>query len=285
MNRTNVTSPQKLAMINSFAGYGHCSTAVALPIISAMGIQVCPLPTTILSNHLGFPACHSYSFTDHMAPYTQAWKENQASFNGLYCGYLGEAAQIDHVSSFIKDFQPPLVVLDPVMGDHGRLYRATTAHHCERLRELLPHAHVITPNLTECCILTDTRYPVSVSARDSKAQAISPDALEILCSRLAALTSAIIVLTGVPYAKGLANAIYQKGQLSIHPVEITGPSRHGTGDAFGAVLTGCLMQGRTIKEAVDTASEFVSLCIAASDAAAIPPQEGLYFEACLKTLL
>ncbi|MBQ7934068.1 MAG: bifunctional hydroxymethylpyrimidine kinase/phosphomethylpyrimidine kinase, partial [Lachnospiraceae bacterium] len=154
------------------------------------------------------------------------------------------------------------------------------------LRQLLPHAHVITPNLTESCLLTGTTYPAQAQgAAHPDLIHISHATLEKICCRLATLTPAAIVLTGIPYEKGMANVIYEKGILSIRPVEITGPSRHGTGDAFGAVLTGSLMQGHTIKEAVDTASSFVSLCIATSDVAAIPPQEGLYFEACLKTLL
>lgn len=283
MNKQEIMYPKKLAFINSFAGYGHCSTAVALPIISTMGITVSPLPTAILSNHLGFPACHFSSFTEHMAPYARAWKENQATFDGLYCGYLGEAAQVDYVLDFIRDFHPPLVILDPVMGDRGKLYRATTPEHCLRLRELLPHAHVILPNLTEACLLTNTPYPFY--GTEVQNPSISYEFTEALCHKLSTLTDAAIVLTGIPFEGGISNGIFEKKHLSLHPVEITGPSRHGTGDAFGAVLTGSLMQGRTIKEAVDTASQFVSLCIATSIAANIPPQEGLYFEACLKTLL
>ena len=110
----------RLAMINDIAGFGRCSTTVSLPVISVMKVQVCPVPTSVLSNHLGFPLCHFDDYTPHMRDYVNVWKELGLTFDGLYCGFLGKEEQIDIVREFVEMFRPPLFLLDPVMGDHGK---------------------------------------------------------------------------------------------------------------------------------------------------------------------
>lgn len=148
----------RLAMINDIAGFGRCSTTVSLPVISIMKVQVCPVPTSVLSNHLGFPLCHFDDYTSHMRDYIKVWSELGLTFDGLYCGFLGNEEQIDIVREFVEMFRPPLFLLDPVMGDHGRSYSSITKTHVQKMKELLPLADIITPNITEACLLTDTPW-------------------------------------------------------------------------------------------------------------------------------
>ena len=138
----------RLAMINDIAGFGRCSTTVSLPVISVMKVQVCPVPTSVLSNHLGFPLCHFDDYTSHMRDYIKVWVELGLTFDGLYCGFLGNEEQIDIVREFVEMFRPPLFLLDPVMGDHGRAYSSITETHVQKMKELLPLADIITPNIT-----------------------------------------------------------------------------------------------------------------------------------------
>ena len=148
----------RLAMINDIAGFGRCSTTVSLPVISVMKVQVCPVPTSVLSNHLGFPLCHFDDYTSHMRDYIKVWVELGLTFDGLYCGFLGNEEQIDIVREFVEMFLPPLFLLDPVMGDHGRAYSSITETHVQKMKELLPLADIITPNITESCLLTGTPW-------------------------------------------------------------------------------------------------------------------------------
>lgn len=124
----------RLAMINDIAGFGRCSTTVSLPVISVMKVQVCPVPTSVLSNHLGFPLCHFDDYTSHMRDYIKVWGELGLTFDGLYCGFLGNEEQIDIVREFLEMFQPPLFLLDPVMGDHGRTYSSITETHVQKMK-------------------------------------------------------------------------------------------------------------------------------------------------------
>ncbi len=269
--------PSKLAMINSFAGYGRCSTTISLPVLSVMGIQVCPVPTAVLSNHLGFSTRHFTDYTAEISGYLQAWKDLNFQFDGLYCGYLGNVAQIDLVQKFIEDFKPPFVLLDPVLGDHGKLFSATTEAHCEKMKQLLSYADYITPNLTEACILAD--YPYK-----SDEDFHSEDFTEI-CNRLSRLTDAAIIITGISRGDNLLNLIYENNLLQYYEQSRSGGNWHGSGDLFASALTGRLMQGMPLLSAVINAANFTSLCISGSEAAQASEADGILFEKYLSKLI
>ena len=133
---------KKIAMINDLSGYGRCSLTVALPILSAMGIQCCPVPTSILSNHTGFPVYYFDDYTDHMEPYIEKWKELGLTFDGIATGFLGSERQIEIVKDMIAAFRTPgtKVLVDPIMGDHGIAYATYTPSMCSRMRELAGRA-------------------------------------------------------------------------------------------------------------------------------------------------
>ena len=188
----NLQIPKKAAVINSFAGYGRCSLTEALPILSAMRVQACPVPTAVFSNHTGFAAFACQDLTAFLPSYLEQWKQLNLTFDGVLCGFLGQAEQILSVSSFLSDQKSrgcQTILVDPVMGDHGKPYRTITPKHCQKLRSLIPLADIITPNITEACLLTDTPW---------KDGFWNESELSELCQRLHKLGSSKIVITGLP---------------------------------------------------------------------------------------
>lgn len=271
----------RLAMINDIAGFGRCSTTVSLPVISVMKVQVCPVPTSVLSNHLGFPLCHFDDYTSHMRDYIKIWKELGLTFDGLYCGFLGNEEQIDIVREFVEMFRPPLFLLDPVMGDHGRAYSSITETHVQKMKELLPLADIITPNITEACLLTGTPW------KDGE---WTMQELSGLCERLASLclkdsVSASIIITGIRQGDFLVNFLWDDGVYTTVASPIAGASRPGTGDIFASILAADAVRGETLLSSVQKAANFVGLCIAGSEKAGTPVQEGVVFEKYLAALL
>lgn len=294
----------RLAMINDIAGFGRCSTTVSLPVISVMKVQVCPVPTSVLSNHLGFPLCHFDDYTSHMRDYIKIWKELGLTFDGLYCGFLGNEEQIDIVREFVEMFRPPLFLLDPVMGDHGRAYSSITETHVQKMKELLPLADIITPNITEACLLTGTPW------KDGE---WTMQELSGLCLKLATLcqtdstlslsehfhdasNSVIdtsrtvsrrtsIVITGIRQGDSLVNFLWNDGVYTTVSTPIAGASRPGTGDIFASILAADAVRGETLLTSVQKAANFVGLCIAGSEKAGTPVQEGVVFEKYLAALL
>lgn len=282
----------RLAMINDIAGFGRCSTTVSLPVISVMKVQVCPVPTSVLSNHLGFPLCHFDDYTSHMRDYIKVWNELGLTFDGLYCGFLGNEEQIDIVREFVEMFRPPLFLLDPVMGDHGRAYSSITETHVQKMKELLPLADIITPNITEACLLTGTPW------KDGE---WTMQELSGLCERLAdicqqesvssseasvgTVSGASIVITGIRQGDSLVNFLWDDGIYTTVASPIAGASRPGTGDIFASILAADAVRGETLLSSVQKAANFVGLCIAGSEKAGTPVQEGVVFEKYLAALL
>lgn len=271
----------RLAMINDIAGFGRCSTTVSLPVISVMKVQVCPVPTSVLSNHLGFPLCHFDDYTSHMRDYIKVWSELGLTFDGLYCGFLGNEEQINIVREFVEMFRPPLFLLDPVMGDHGRAYSSITETHVQKMKELLPLADIITPNITEACLLTGTPWKVGEWTMQE---------LSGLCEKLASLclkdsVSASIVITGIRQGDSLVNFLWDDGVYTTVASPIAGASRPGTGDIFASILAADAVRGETLLTSVQKAANFIGLCIAGSEKAGTPVQEGVVFEKYLAALL
>lgn len=273
--QTDCETVPRLAMINDIAGFGRCSTAVSLPVASVLGVQVCLIPTSILSNHFGFPVWHMDDYTPHMREYFQPWKELGLSFEGLYCGFLGSTEQFSIVEEFLDGFHPGLFLLDPVMGDHGKVYRTVTPEHCLRMKELIKRADILTPNLTEACLLTDTPY---------KEKGWTPSQAAVLCRKLSNLCPGRIVITGFKEDTLFFNYIWEKETLSVYTSANAGSSRPGTGDLFASILAAEAVKGRDFSASVQKAADFVSLCIRGSEEAGIPIQEGVIFEKYLRCL-
>lgn len=273
----------RLAMINDIAGFGRCSTTVSLPIISVMGVQVCPLPTSILSNHLGFSTCYFDDYTRHMRDYISGWEQLGIRFDGLYCGFLGSVEQILIVEELLgspmftdSSSSRSLFLLDPVMGDHGRAYSTITKEHCLRMKELASRADILTPNITEACLLTGTPY---------REEGWTDQELTGLCRRLAGERPVKIVITGLKYHGSYLNYIWENGIRSSYEAPSAGASRPGTGDIFASVLAADALNGASFTDSVKKAADFTALCIRGSEEAGVPAQEGVIFEKYLGTLL
>ena len=268
---------KKIAVINDFCGFGRCSLAVSLPIISALKLQCCPLPTSIFSNHTGFQSFYSTDFTEHMSHYIDEWVKLGLHFNGILTGYLGSAEQIDIVKNFISRFRDDntITVIDPVMGDHGKLYSSYPYELALKMRELVCHADILTPNLTEACILTDTKYREDMTENEL---------LEI-ARALSKMGPSSIVISGLLRDGYLENYIYDKKDgISIVREKMIGEFRSGTGDVFSSVIAADTALGKTLYEAVTHASRFIAMVIQRTVELNIPRTDGIAFEELLSEI-
>ena len=264
--------PKKIAMINDIAGYGRCSATESIPIISAMKVQVCPVPTSLFSNHTGFPVHFMHDCTPYLRDYLAKWKELVFRFDGIYCGFLGSAEQIGIVQEFLAGWPDVPFILDPVMGDHGKAYRTVTPEHCEGLKSLLSRAAIITPNITEACLLTDTPYRESGWKRDE---------LCLLARQLHAMGPDKVVITGLRENEDYINFISERTDgltTEVNRTHSAGHSWHGTGDIFASIIAADAVNGVPFGESVEKAASFVRTCISASIRLGIPEQEGVCFE-------
>ncbi|MDD6666859.1 MAG: pyridoxamine kinase [Lachnospiraceae bacterium] len=268
---------KKIAVINDLTGFGRCSVAVSLPIISEMGIQCCFLPTAVLSNQTGFDSYYLYDFTDHFEAYAREWEKLKLRFNGIATGFLGSMQQADLTASFIRRFRDKttFVLVDPVMGDNGKRYPVFSDQHCEKIRELVALSDLTTPNLTEACILTGTDFHDGFWSEDE---------LFSLAEKTASLGPSKVVISGIPDGDFVTNYIYDEGETGRDRKPRLGGSRNGTGDIFASILIADAVNDRPLKESVQKASSFIQKCIKRSLELNIPPEDGVAFEEELKNL-
>ncbi|MDY3249845.1 MAG: pyridoxamine kinase [Candidatus Choladocola sp.] len=274
----NHNRQKKIAVINDFTGFGRCSIAVSLPVISAMRIQCCPVPTSVFSNHTGFESYFFEDYTDRMQPYIDEWKKLDLRFDGISTGFLGSSEQIRIVLRFFEDFgtDDNIIIVDPVMGDYGKTYATYTPQMCEEMKKLAARADILTPNLTEACILTDTPY----HENQWKMREISE-----LAVRLGEMGPDKIVITGIPQGEFIANFCYEKGKpVKIRRTHKVGTQRSGTGDLFAAVIAADAVNGVPFQDSVRKASVFVRKCIEKSVEMDLPLTDGVCFEELLHTL-
>ena len=279
--------PKKIAVINDLSGYGHCSLAVAMPIISALGIQACPVPTAILSNHTGFPSEYKYDFTDHMSPYIEAWKQLKLSFDGIITGYMNYDEQVRIDSKFIEEFKnkKTVVLVDPAMADHGKLYRGFTEEYAGFVRDrLVRQATVIKPNITEACLLTGFEYEKIVSASREHTMRRLKSYLMHIVDELRKLGPEKIIITGLDRGDRILNTLADERDIKFISVRKTGQNRSGTGDIFSSIVISSLLLNMNLEHAVRKASDFVGSAIAISENAEIPIAQGVMFERILSRL-
>lgn len=273
---------EKIAVINDIAGYGRCAMTVLLPIISYMGAQACPLPTSIFSSNTAFPHFYMDDYTDRMEQYIESWRKIGARFDGIATGYLGSVKQIAIVKQFIREFsgEDTVVIVDPVMGDHGRIYSAYTVELCTELRKLVALADIITPNLTEACYLVDVPYKGSGWKRKE---------LFDMAQRLSAIGPARVVITGIPQGEYIANYVFVKekdGESSARLIRVhkAGEERCSTGDVFTAVIAADAVNGIPFDRSVRKAAGFVKQCVEKAVELGTPSEEGVPFEEILYKL-
>ena len=268
----------RIAAIHDLSCFGRCSLTIALPVLSAMGCQCCPLPTALLSAHTGISGFTFLDTTGEMRRISAHWSQLSLHFQAIYTGFLGSAPQINLVEDFLRRFHAPdtLLVMDPVMGDHGTPYKTCTPALRQGLRELVAQADVITPNLTEAAILLDIPYHESQTA----------DASELVRA-LSLQGQRSVVLTGYAAAPGQVGALcYDRDTRQVEAVQTARVPQDfpGTGDLFASVLTGALTRGAPLLQAARTAVDFVGSCVARSVAEGTGEAEGVDFEPLLRQL-
>ena len=270
--------PKKLAVVQDISGFGRCSLSVAMPVISACKVQACPIPTAVFSNHTGFSSFYKTDLTSSLPSFFEEWNTLDFHFDGIYCGYLVNTKQIQSITSYIKEVKMQLsdssnfyLFIDPVMGDHGKLYKGLPDDYLAAMKQFISNADIITPNLTEACLLTDTPYPDFP---------ISIDFLEALIEKLFVYNVNAIVITGILREQNIGNYIYEKKSAQHHFIEVPlkSHSRPGTGDIFASIIFSSYINGYPLLECVKKATDFICICTKASDEAFVPIQEGVIFE-------
>ena len=274
-------STPRVAAIHDMSGFGRCSLTVAIPILSAMGIQCCPLPTAFLSTHTGgFEGFTFLDMTDELPKVAAHWKSLGLEFQAVYSGFLGSERQIAIVEDFLREFRgaDTAAVIDPVMGDHGEVYQTYTPAMCAGMARLAELADVITPNLTEAALLLGVPYD-ALPAGEAGCREI--------VERLSLDGRRSVVLTGASTAPELTGAMCfdaKTGRTEAVQTRRVPQEFHGTGDVFASVLTGALVQGASLPDAVRQAVDFVRACAERTAKAGIPMREGVEFEPLLGLL-
>ena len=271
-------STPRIAAIHDLSCFGRCSLTIALPVLSAMGCQCCPLPTALLSAHTGFSGNTFLDLTVEMGRIADHWAAMDLQFDAIYSGFLGSADQVDTVARFFDTFKKSgtAVIVDPVMGDHGTAYRTCTPELCRGMRVLAENSDVITPNLTEAALLLDRPYE----------EIQRTDAYEVV-RRLSVGGRRSVVLTGYSSESGQTGALCfdrDSGESKAVQTPREPQDFSGTGDLFASVLAGGVARGVPLFQAAQAAADFVRDCIARTLAEGLTEQDGVDFEPLLGQL-
>lgn len=272
---------KKVAAIHDLSGYGRASLTTIIPILSTMGIQVCPVPTAVLSTHTGgFTDFSFMDLTEYMKKHIEHWKNLDVEFDCIYSGFLGSPEQVKIVEDFIDHFKKnhPLILVDPVMGDDGKLYGTMTKVMVDEMRELIKKADIITPNYTEVVYLLDEKYDENIDLETAKSY--------LKC--LAQNGPNIVIATSIPSKNKdlLITLAYDKKLDIFWKIENTRVpiSYPGTGDAYASVLIGNLLRENSLPVSMERATTFVTQCIMNSYGYNYPKREGVLLEKSLDIL-
>lgn len=272
----------RVATIQDISGFGRCSMTVIMPILSCMGAQVCPIPTAVLSTHTGgFGEVAFNDLTDGMSSFIEHWKSLELEMDYIYTGFFGNERQIDIALDFFEAFRRTgreCIVVDPVMGDNGNLYRTYNAIMQEKMRGLVARADIITPNLTEAMFLLKRPYEV---------KAFDDAEIKDILSSLANMGPKIVIITGMTDQTGTkVNVAYDKSRSAYWKIPYKEITAHfpGTGDAFTSVVIGALIQGDSLPVAIGRAARFISLAIKTTYGYGTDSKEGVMFEKVLPEL-
>lgn len=271
---------KRIATIQDISCLGKCSLTVALPILSAMGVEACVVPTAVLSTHTMFTGYTFRDLTDDMPAIADHWEQEGFRFDALYTGYLGSDRQLSIVEDYFRRFGNDAVKLvDPVMGDNGRLYTGFTPEFARKMAELCGKADIIMPNLTEAAYMLGEGYA---------AGGYSEGYIKDLLKKLADLGAKNAVLTGVSFSQGEIGVMSYCAETGVyesyfHPR--VDASYHGTGDIFASTATGGLMNGLSLSASLQLAADYTAGCIRVTAADPDGIRYGVYFERQIPQLL
>lgn len=279
---------KKIAVINDLSGFGKCSLTAAIPVLSVMGVQPCPLPTAILSAQTGYEYYYCDDYTDHMEYFRNAWEKMHVKFDGIYTGFVASEEQIRNIFRFLDTFykKDTFLLVDPVMGDDGEVYDMFTRELCQLMKKLVLKADIITPNLTELCLLTGADYE-KFHTIIQKERVI--EEIRHLADMIRKSGPEIVIVTGLHY---IEDDILMMGNLAVSENGVclignpkTGGSYSGTGDLFASVITGGMAQGLELTAVLKKASDFLNASILASPKTGKYNPDGVEFEKCLSLLI
>ena len=284
---------KKIAVLNDLSGMGKCSLTAAIPVISVMGIQACPLPTAVLSAQTGFPSYYCDDYTDRMDAIMEEWKKMDFYPDGIYTGFLADARQADKAVEFIEQFakEDTKILIDPVMGDNGEEYPIYTEALCEKMRILVRRATVITPNLTEALLLLYGAQRAHVLWKELSL--MDEERLlkftESTGKELSKEFDTEVVITGIDLParenhQEIGNLICQDGNTTWVTAAKEGGSYSGTGDLFASVLSAGMVKGMDTVDSVRKAVKFLSKGIHDAVLEGTDRNEGICFERYLSEL-
>ena len=248
---------KRIVTIQDISCFGKCSLTVALPVISAMGVEAAVIPTAVLSTHTVFKNFTFRDLTEDIPAISDHWKQEQITFDGIYTGYLGSFRQIDLMADFFDRFrnENTLIFVDPVMADNGKLYAGFAEEFPAQMAKLCGKADVIVPNITEACLMTGMEYKTEYDEAYIKT----------LFEKLSRLGAGVTILTGVSFAPGTTGVMgYDRktGEYYYYKHKKLDRIFHGTGDIFSSTCVGAMMQGKPWQEAVRIAADYTTECIA-----------------------
>lgn len=269
---------KKVATINDLSGIGRCSLTAAIPVLSALGVQCCPFPTAVLSCQTEFDKFTFLDITDEMKKYKETWDELGIRFDCIYSGFLGSEKQIDIVLDFAKEREDALIIVDPVMGDNGILYDTFTEEMCRKMKRLVSVADLVTPNLTEACILTDEVYDKYETSNEK---------VKKIAREISNMGPKQVIITGIIKENKIYNYAYDREEDKYFIVEadFNNESYSGTGDIFTSIVIGLLLNGHDLNYSIKNATNFIGNTIKFTSKFHTNPKEGIMFELFLKELI
>lgn len=248
-------SYKRILTIQDISCVGQCSLTVALPILSACGVETAILPSAVLSTHTsGFTGYTFRDLTGDMPAISDHWKKEQIQFEAIYTGYLGSREQISYIRKMFKELKTAtgITVVDPAMADNGKLYPGFDDAYVEAMVALCADADYVVPNITEACFLTGMEFKTQYDR----------SYIDALLTALTEKGMSNVVLTGVSYAEGRTGVVvYEKGVYSYYEHEKLPNSCHGTGDIYASALVGAMMRGKTAVQAAKIAADYTVDCI------------------------
>ncbi|MEK4230216.1 pyridoxamine kinase [Solibacillus sp. FSL H8-0538] len=281
---------KKVAVIQDISSFGKCSLTAAIPVLSVMGVQAVPLPTAILTAQTGYPSFYCNDLTSKMDIFVDEWSKLGATFDGIHTGFVTGKEQIDNIFQFLSVFHSSetTLLVDPVMGDLGEVYKMFSGELLDRMKELVKRADIITPNITECCMLTGLSYEKLQSYQDDSDYF---QALDEAGHQLQQATGANVIITGLNPPPADANTryvgnMYIDADRSFYSIrDYNGESYSGTGDLFASVIMGGMMRGQDLVESMKLAEAFLAAAIEATSKEQLPREAGVNFEQFLRMLL
>jgi len=277
----------RVAALHDLSCFGRCALTVIIPTLSAAGIQTVPVPTALLSTHTGgFTGMHFRDLDDSIGDIARHFGELGLDFDAIYTGFLGSERQVKTVEAFIDKTADTntLIFVDPVMGDDGKLYSACFPELVAEMRRLCARAHIITPNLTEACLMTDTEYPDLSELSEEDAE----KAIGVIAEKIKSFTDAECVITGIHFKDGVGT--YCLGGM--HTERARRNDYPGTGDLFSSVMLACILKsGRLDKEILQKSAEYASRFTAEVIDYSLeygcdePRRDGVLLEGCLGRLM